>query len=140
MRLGSTTTHRRQIGSQPAPLLPVFFGKQRILHGLIGPFECRNQEEIPTSGREKNSLSSRQCTSSQSRRYHPPYSPDLAPSDYYLSSNLKKWLAWRTFYSNVEVELEIDSETLDINHYSKGVEVLKNRWTKCIELDGEHIE
>ncbi|QQP40773.1 Putative mariner transposase [Caligus rogercresseyi] len=31
---------------------------------------------------------------------HPPYSPDLAPSDYFLLPNLKKWLAGKIFYSN----------------------------------------
>ncbi|MCP6710980.1 hypothetical protein NL489_26900, partial [Klebsiella pneumoniae] len=33
---------------------------------------------------------------------HPPYSPDLAPSDYYLFPNMKKWLAGKRFYSNEE--------------------------------------
>jgi histone-lysine N-methyltransferase SETMAR len=37
---------------------------------------------------------------------HPPYSPDLAPSDYYLFPNTKKWLAGRRFYSNEEVIAE----------------------------------
>ena len=35
---------------------------------------------------------------------HPPYSPDLAPSDYYLFPNLKRWLCRRRFESNEEVE------------------------------------
>ncbi|XP_011165249.1 histone-lysine N-methyltransferase SETMAR-like [Solenopsis invicta] len=34
---------------------------------------------------------------------HPPYSPDLAPLDYYLFPNLKKWLTGKRFYSNKEV-------------------------------------
>ena len=29
---------------------------------------------------------------------HPPYSPDLAPSDYYLFRNLKQFLRWKRFY------------------------------------------
>lgn len=73
---------------------------------------------------------------------HPPYSPDLAPSDYYLFSNLKKWLAGKKFYSNEEVEWETNGYfgLLDKNHYSKGIAMLKDRWTKCIELDGDYIE
>jgi len=34
---------------------------------------------------------------------HPPYSPDLAPSDYHLFSGLKKQLKGRHFSSDTEV-------------------------------------
>ena len=34
---------------------------------------------------------------------HPPYSPDLAPSDYYLFPGLKKELKGRHFPSDAEV-------------------------------------
>lgn len=34
---------------------------------------------------------------------HPPYSPDLAPSDYHLFPQLKKSLKGRKFSSNEEV-------------------------------------
>jgi hypothetical protein len=34
---------------------------------------------------------------------HPPYSPDLAPSDYDLFTYLKKWLLSQRFNSNEEV-------------------------------------
>ena len=34
---------------------------------------------------------------------HPPYSPDSAPSDYFLFPNLKKWLGGKRFYSNDEI-------------------------------------
>ena len=34
---------------------------------------------------------------------HPPYSPDLAPSDHFLFSNLQKWLGGKRFYSNDEI-------------------------------------
>jgi len=35
--------------------------------------------------------------------YHPPYSPDLVPSDYHLFSGLKKPLKGRHFSSDTEV-------------------------------------
>jgi len=38
-----------------------------------------------------------------------PYSSDLAPSDYYLFPNMKKWLAGRRFYSNEEVIAETNA-------------------------------
>ena len=41
---------------------------------------------------------------------HPPYSPDLAPIDYYLFPNLKRWLCGRRFASNGrKVERSLDS-------------------------------
>jgi len=39
---------------------------------------------------------------------HPLYSSDLAPSDYYLFPNMKKWLAGR-FYSNEKVIAETNA-------------------------------
>ena len=35
--------------------------------------------------------------------YHPPYSPDLSPSDYHLLPGLKKQLNGRHFSSDAEV-------------------------------------
>lgn len=40
---------------------------------------------------------------------HPPYSPDLAPSDFFLFPNMKKSLAGRKFGSNNEVIAAVDA-------------------------------
>jgi len=37
---------------------------------------------------------------------HPPYSPDLAPSDYWLFADLKRMLQGKRFRSNEEVIAE----------------------------------
>jgi histone-lysine N-methyltransferase SETMAR len=55
---------------------------------------------------------------------HTPYSPDLAPSDYFLFPNLKKWLTGKRFANNEEVESVVDgyfrsSTILTINRVSK---------------------
>jgi len=34
---------------------------------------------------------------------HPPYSPDLAPSDYHLFTKMKVWLATQHFHTNEEL-------------------------------------
>ena len=34
---------------------------------------------------------------------HPPYSPDLAPSDYHLFTKMKAWLATQRFHTNEEL-------------------------------------
>lgn len=70
---------------------------------------------------------------------HPPYSPDLAPSDYYLFPNLKRWLQGKRFYSN-EFETDAYFESFDIDYYKKGIEMLEDRWMKCISLEGNYVE
>ncbi|CAK9816389.1 Mariner Mos1 transposase [Anthophora quadrimaculata] len=73
---------------------------------------------------------------------HPPYSPDLAPSDYYLFPNMKKWLAGKKFLSNEEVIAETNYyfADLDKSYYMEGIAKLEHRWTKCIELEGDYVE
>lgn len=73
---------------------------------------------------------------------HAPYSPDLAPSDFYLFPNLKRWLGGRRFTSNEEVEAETNAyfADLDASYYSEGIKKLEHRWTKCIELEGDYVE
>ncbi|XP_018352128.1 PREDICTED: histone-lysine N-methyltransferase SETMAR-like [Trachymyrmex septentrionalis] len=73
---------------------------------------------------------------------HPPYSPDLAPSDYYLFPNLKRWFQGKRFRSNKEViaETEVYFEDLDLSYYRKGIEMLENRYTKFIALEGNYVE
>ena len=73
---------------------------------------------------------------------HSPYSPDLAPSNYYLFPNLKRWLQGKRFTSNEEVIAETEAyfEGLDVSYYRKGIEMLENRYTKCIALEGNYVE
>ncbi|XP_032676157.1 histone-lysine N-methyltransferase SETMAR-like [Odontomachus brunneus] len=40
---------------------------------------------------------------------HPPYFPDLAPCNFYLFPNLKRWLQGKRFAPNEEVESETDA-------------------------------
>ncbi|GBP03932.1 Histone-lysine N-methyltransferase SETMAR [Eumeta japonica] len=73
---------------------------------------------------------------------HPAYSPDLASCDYYLFSNLKKWLGGKRFESNEEVITETNAyfESLEKIYYLEGIKKLEKRWTKCIELNGDYVE
>ncbi|CAG4985279.1 unnamed protein product [Colias eurytheme] len=65
---------------------------------------------------------------------HAPYSPDLAPSDYFLFPNLKKWLGGKRFASNEDVETTVNAyfEELDGSYYRRGIEAIEHRWEKCI--------
>lgn len=73
---------------------------------------------------------------------HPPYSPDLAPCDFFLFPNLKKSLAGKKFLSNEEVIAATEAYFADLekNYFLDGIKKLEHRWTKCIELEGDYVE
>lgn len=73
---------------------------------------------------------------------HPPYSPDLAPSDYFLFPNMKKWLGGKRFGSNDDVIAETNAyfEGLERTYFLDGIQKIEKRWTKCIELKGDYVE
>ena len=73
---------------------------------------------------------------------HPSYSPDLAPSDYFLLPNLKKWLGEKRFDSNDEIisQTNIYFEDLDKSYFLEGIKKLEIHWMKCIELKGDYVE
>jgi len=74
---------------------------------------------------------------------HPPYSLDLAPSDYHLFPGLKKQLQGHHFSSNVEViaamETWLDGQP-SVCFFLSGLQKLKQQAKKCIELCGEHVD
>ena len=73
---------------------------------------------------------------------HPPYSPDLAPSDYWLFADLKKMLQGKRFGSNKEVIAETETyfEAKDKFFYKHGIEKLEKRWNHCITLKGDYVD
>ncbi|EGI60951.1 Histone-lysine N-methyltransferase SETMAR, partial [Acromyrmex echinatior] len=73
---------------------------------------------------------------------HPPYSPDLAPCDFFLFPNLKKSLAGQKFQSNEEViaATEVYFADLEKTYFLDGLKKLEHRWVKCIELKGDYVE
>jgi histone-lysine N-methyltransferase SETMAR len=74
---------------------------------------------------------------------HPPYSPDLAPSDYHLFHGLKKKLKGLNFSSDAEViaamEAWLDGQLSEF-FFLSGLLKLEQRAKKCIELRGEYVE
>lgn len=73
---------------------------------------------------------------------HPAYSPDLAPSDFHLFPNLKKYLGGQRFSTNDEVIAAVDEyfDDLQDSFYKSGIESLEKRWRKCILLEGDYVE
>ena len=73
---------------------------------------------------------------------HPPYSPGLAASEYYLFPKLKKWLGGKRFADNEEVIEAVNGyfEELDKPVYRDGITRLEHRYEKCISLGGYYVE
>jgi len=73
---------------------------------------------------------------------HPPYSPDLAPSDFNLFPKLKLLLAGQHFSSNQEAIVAVEGyfAVLIKNHYRDGIMALEHCWNKCISLKGDYVE
>ncbi|GFW43068.1 mariner Mos1 transposase [Trichonephila clavipes] len=73
---------------------------------------------------------------------HPPYNPDLAPSDFFLFSDLKKRLAGQKFCADEEViaETEANFKAEDKLYYKNGIEKLYGCYNRCIALKGNYIE
>ena len=73
---------------------------------------------------------------------HPPYSPDLAPSDYFLFPNLKKHLARKRYETNDDVISVVEDffEGQEENFYATGIRALQHRWKKCVDRRGDYVE
>ena len=73
---------------------------------------------------------------------HLPYSPDLAPLDYYLFSKLKRELSGRHFDTDDDVIDAVNQflEDQPPDFYKAGISMLYNRWTKCVDLQEIYVE
>ena len=73
---------------------------------------------------------------------HSPYSPDLAPSDYYLFPKMKKELRGKKFTSDKEVKDAVLAFFSDKGKtfFYEGIHKLIERSEKCIRVAGEYIE
>lgn len=72
----------------------------------------------------------------------PPYSPDLAPSDFFLFPNFKRFLSGKRFNSNEEVKQETEQYFggYPSTYFLEGIEKIENRWYRCIDLQGSYVE
>ncbi|CAI9733412.1 Hypothetical predicted protein [Octopus vulgaris] len=73
---------------------------------------------------------------------HPPCSPDLAPSDYYLFPNMKKHLAGKQHRSDDDVMCAVDDffNQRDESFFTNGIQALQHRWKKCVDREGDYVE
>ena len=73
---------------------------------------------------------------------HPPYSPDLAPTDYCLFRSLQNFLNGKVFSNDEELKTDVglffDSKSVDF--FVKGISDLPNRWRKVVQSNGDYID
>ena len=72
---------------------------------------------------------------------HPPYSPDLAPSDYHLFRSLRNHLSEKHF--DDQDHLKLDLETFFHSHskkfYEDGIMDLPKRWEYVVDNNGAYV-
>ncbi len=72
---------------------------------------------------------------------HPPYSPDLAPSDYHLFRSLRHHLSEK--HLDDEEQLKSDVEKFVQSHskkfYEDGIMDLPKRWEYVVDNNGEYV-
>lgn len=73
---------------------------------------------------------------------HPPYSPDIAPTDYFLFAHLKKHLRGRSFDSNEDVIAAVETylDSLPTEFFQQGISALPERWQRVIHSNGKYID
>ena len=73
---------------------------------------------------------------------HPPYSPDLVPSDYHLFTKMKVWLATQCSHTNIEFMDGVNNwlHNLVAPFFDEGLQKLVSRYDKCLNVDGNCLE
>jgi len=72
---------------------------------------------------------------------HPPYSPDLAPSDYWHFRDLQRHLKGRDFTNPgiIEAALKQFFESRPDGWYKHGIHKLPGRWQRVIDNNGAYL-
>jgi hypothetical protein len=73
---------------------------------------------------------------------NPPYSPELAPSDFHLFLQLEKHLAGEKFEDDDEVQEEVMTwfKGQAADFYDSGIRKLIPRLNKCLDNTGDYVE
>jgi histone-lysine N-methyltransferase SETMAR len=73
---------------------------------------------------------------------HPPYSPDLAPSDFHLFLQSKSFLAGRRFHDDNEVKEAVTTcfASQAASFYHARIQKLVQRYDKCLSNGGNYVE
>jgi len=72
----------------------------------------------------------------------PPYSPDLAPADFFLFPKLKSTLKGRRFDTIDEIQKNSTNELFAIpkEAFQKAFQSWQKRWERCVDSEGNYFE
>ena len=113
-------------------------GKKDLMHG--GRIDgCSNMTTRPHILR---SLTVTSWTNATTVLPQPPYSPDLAPADFFLFPKLKSTLKGRRFESIEAIKTNSLAHLRSIpkTAFQECFRTLKKRWQRCIQIRGEYFE
>lgn len=74
---------------------------------------------------------------------HPPYSPDLSPTDYHFFKHLDNFLRRGKKFDNQtagEIAFTQFLSSVQPGFYSDGIHKLTSRWQKCVESEGAYFD
>jgi hypothetical protein len=73
---------------------------------------------------------------------HPPYTLDLAPSDFHVFLHLKTFLGGRWFHDDNEVKETVNtwSASQTASFYDAGIQKLVPHYDKCLNNGGNYVE
>jgi histone-lysine N-methyltransferase SETMAR len=71
----------------------------------------------------------------------PPYSPELAPSDFSLFLHLKAFLAGRQFHDDeVKEAVTMCFASQAASFYDEGIQNMVQRYDRCLKIGGNYVE
>jgi len=73
---------------------------------------------------------------------HPPYSPDLAPAEFFLFLKHKNTLKGRRFQTIEDIQENAIRELRAITEsaFQEALQQWKNRWERCVASRGDYFE
>jgi len=71
----------------------------------------------------------------------PPYSPDIAPSDYHLFRSMEHFLRGRRFTEDGQVRAALDDffKSKSTKFYTDGIRSMREKWKKVIDNNGNYF-
>jgi len=73
---------------------------------------------------------------------HPPYSPDMAPSDYHLFGFVKNQMQGQHYETNEALQTAVCQclWVAGTEFYRNGIFTFPERWEKCVQRNGDYVE
>ena len=72
---------------------------------------------------------------------HPPYSPDLAPTDYHLFLSLSDYMRDKQFDDEEHLKTELSTffSSRSPDFFSRGIMMLPSKWQQVVDTNGEYL-